>query len=416
MAGSVFVVLAGGRGERLWPVSETRAKPLVPILGEPLVCRHLRLGLATGLFDEAVVLVGYRGGEVVEAVRACGFGGVRFVEQGGALGTGHAVRRVLEELGGEGVFTFVYGDVYLDSRFYGLLASAEAPSVLAGWVEDARWYGLLDVGDGLVRGVVEKPREPRGGWVFLGGFKVDGSFLGLLRGLEPSPRGEVEVTDALEALAREGVLRALVGGEGWGWVDVGRPWDVLRANRMAFHDPQFSGGVEGEVHSSAVLEGDVERIYIARGARIGAHSVVEGPAYIGPGARVGPGAHVRGYTVLLEGAYVGFASEVKASVIMEGARAPHLNYVGDSVVGEHVNLGAGTVTANLRFDGRSVRMTVKGERVDTGLRKLGAVIGGYAQTGINVSIMPGVRIGPRALVYPGCVVGRDVGSGEAFKC
>ncbi|GBF09737.1 putative nucleotidyl transferase, partial [Aeropyrum pernix] len=98
------------------------------------------------MFDEAVVLVGYRGGEVVEAVRSCGFGGVRFVEQGGVLGTGHAVRRVLEELGGVGVFTFVYGDVYLDSRFYRLLASAEAPSVLAGWVEDARWYGLLDVG------------------------------------------------------------------------------------------------------------------------------------------------------------------------------------------------------------------------------------------------------------------------------
>ncbi|WP_062662140.1 hypothetical protein [Aeropyrum camini] len=119
-----------------------------------------------------------------------------------------------------------------------------------------------------------------------------------------------------------------MGGEGWGWVDVGRPWDVLRANRMAFHDPEYRGVVEGEVHSTAVLEGDVERVYIARGARVGAHSVVEGPAYIGPGARVGPGAHVRGYSVLLGDAYVGFASEVKASVLMEGARAPHLTMLG----------------------------------------------------------------------------------------
>lgn len=125
---------------------------------------------------------------------------------------------------------------------------------------------------------------------------------------------------------------------------------------------------------------------------------------------------MRPYTVILAGARVGFASEVKASILMEDARAPHLNYVGDSILGEHVNLGAGTVTANLRFDGATIKMTVKGVRVDTGLRKLGAIVGGHAQTGINVSIMPGVKIGSYALVYPGCVVYRDVPRGGVLKC
>ena len=103
-------------------------------------------------------------------------------------------------------------------------------------------------------------------------------------------------------------------------------------------------------------------------------------------------------------------------MFFEDAKAPHLSYVGDSVLGEHVNLGAGTVTANLRFDRKTVKMNVKGRRVDTGRRKLGAIIGGHAQTGINVSLLPGVKIGSYAIVYPGCVVYRDVETRGVYKC
>jgi len=157
-------------------------------------------------------------------------------------------------------------------------------------------------------------------------------------------------------------------------------------------------------------------VIVEEGAEVGPYTVIEGPAYIGPGVKVGPLSHIRPETVLLRGSKVGYAVEVKASVLMEGARAPHFNYVGDSVIGEEVNLGAGTITANLRFDHRTVKMTVKGERVDTGLNKLGTIMGGYSQTGINVSLMPGVKVGAYAIIYPGCVVTRDVGKGETYKC
>ncbi len=101
---------------------------------------------------------------------------------------------------------------------------------------------------------------------------------------------------------------------------------------------------------------------------------------------------------------------------MEHARAPHLNYVGDSIIGEHVNLGAGTITANLRFDDKTIRVTLKGKRVDSGRRKLGAIMGGYSKTGINVSLMPGVKVGSHAVIYPGCVVYRDVEPGGVYRC
>ncbi len=238
---------------------------------------------------------------------------------------------------------------------------------------------------------------------------MDRNIVKYLEVLKPSPRGELEFTDALAAMARStdvGVRELPV------WIDVGKPWDLLRAVRTAM-ELELEPGIYGDVASTAVIEGPV---YIAPGAVVGHHTVVEGPAWIGPGARIGPNAHVRPYTQLDEVSFVGFSSQVKGSILMEGAKAPHLNYVGDSIVGEYVNLGAGTITANLRFDDKTVRVRVKNEVVDSGMRKLGAFIGGYAKTGINVSIMPGVKIGSRAVVYPGCRVDHDVPSGKVFKC
>ena len=410
----VLAILAGGRGERLRPFTETRPKPLMPVLGESLLCRHLKQALASARFDVVVVLTSYMAGEVLREARSCAGDKVVGVDQGGELGTGHAILRVMEEVG-PGDYTIVYGDLYLDPRYYKLLASAGSPAILASRAERPWEYGVLEVEDGILRGVREKPdpeSTPSDALVFIGGLRLDyDATIGYLRKLKPSPRGELEVTDALNSMARDYEVRVL--GAQWPWLDVGRPWDLLRANRLALEEPGFKPKLEGEVHPTAVVEGPV---YIAPGARVRPHSVIEGPAYIGGGAEVGPNAHLRPYTVMLEGSKAGFSTQVKASLLMEHSKAPHLNYVGDSVVGEHVNLGAGTVTANLRFDGKTVKVTVKGVRVDSGLRKLGAFIGGHAKTGINVSIMPGVKIGSYAVIYPGCVVTRDVAPSETYKC
>jgi bifunctional UDP-N-acetylglucosamine pyrophosphorylase/glucosamine-1-phosphate N-acetyltransferase len=99
---------------------------------------------------------------------------------------------------------------------------------------------------------------------------------------------------------------------------------------------------------------------------------------------------------------------VKRSVIMSSSNAPHLNYVADSVISEGCNLGAGTKIANLRFDDSNVRVTIKGKRIDSGRRKLGAFIGYNVKTGINVSIYPGVKIGSDSWIEAGVLVRRDI--------
>jgi len=404
----ILVILAAGKGERLRPLTETKPKPLMPILGEPIICRHLRYA---GHFDRVIVVGSYMIDMLRVQASKCR-DGVEVIDQGRELGTGHALR-VAMEYGGPGEYTIIYGDVFMSPMIYERLVKSRHPSILAGRVRNPWEYGVLIVDSGVLKGIVEKPKrgsEPSN-LVFIGGLRVDYDELyRYLLGVRESPRGEFELTDAITAMAMDYDVNVIEVNEYW--IDIGRPWDLLRANRIALEN-ELEPGILGDVSPHSVVEGPV---YIGPGSRIGPHSVVEGPVYIGPNTVIGPNSHIREYTILLEGSKVGFSTQVKASILFEHAKAPHLNYVGDSIIGEHVNLGAGTITANLRFDGKTVKMSVKGRRVDTGMRKLGAIMGGYAKTGINVSILPGVKIGSYATIYPGCVVDRDVCSGERFIC
>ncbi len=407
-----LVILAAGKGERLRPITETRPKPLMPILGEPLLCRHLRKLDKLINPDQVIVVVSYMKDAIAEQASKCYGGRLNIVDQGEEKGTGDAILKAMEA-GGEGTYIIMYGDLYLTDAAYKAIASLMPYSLLASAVDDPWNYGVLELSGGRVSRVIEKP--PKGSitsnLVYSGALAVDYEFVKYLKALKPSPRSELEVTDAITEAAKS-VDFYLTTIERSEWLDIGTPWSYLLAIRRELSLLKGST-IRGEVHSTAIIEGPV---IVEDGAKVGQYTVIEGPAYIGPEAKVGPMSHIRPYTAILSGAKVGYAVEVKASIMFEHSAAPHLNYVGDSIIGEYVNLGAGTVTANLRFDHRTVKMTVRGERVDTGLNKLGAIMGGHSQTGINVSLMPGVKVGSYAIIYPGCVVARDVGSGEVYKC
>ena len=130
-------------------------------------------------------------------------------------------------------------------------------------------------------------------------------------------------------------------------------------------------------------------LYIHESATIEASVHIIGPAYIGPCAIIRHGAYIREYSWICGGALVGHASETKHSILLPGAKAPHFNYVGDSVLGPDVNLGAGVKLSNLRNDGGEVHTRINGERIATGLRKFGAIIGEGCQLGCNAVTNPG---------------------------
>lgn len=184
-------------------------------------------------------------------------------------------------------------------------------------------------------------------------------------------------------------------------------WQALTA--LEGHVERLTGGrqtIQGEVMPGAFVG---ERpIYIAEGARIEPGAYVHGPAYIGEGAVVRHGAFVRENVVMLPGAILGHASEAKHSLMLPNAHAPHFNYVGDSILGQGVNLGAGTKLSNLTLvsakdpkTGKrpTLELFIENETYDTGLAKLGAILGDNTQTGCNAVLNPGCLIGKDSLVY-----------------
>lgn len=156
---------------------------------------------------------------------------------------------------------------------------------------------------------------------------------------------------------------------------------------------------DGACVEGAVIQGD--RILVGEGVTIEPGAVIlDGPVLLAPGARVRAGAYVRGPAFVGREAVVGHATEVKNGILLARARAPHFNYVGDSVLGHRVNLGAGAILSNFRLDGRPIKVTWEGRRVDTGMRKLGALVGDSASIGCNVVCNPGTILLPGTLVAP----------------
>ena len=193
------------------------------------------------------------------------------------------------------------------------------------------------------------------------------------------------------------------------FADLAFVWEALP--RLKAYLARLVGGrghqIFGQVAAGAFLApGD--DIFIGPGAVVEPGAYIAGPAYIGPDVRVRHGAYIRGNALIGASAIVGHATEVKNSILLPGAFAPHFNYVGDSILGRGVNLGAGTKLSNLTVvsvkdpaTGKrpTLKITIDGQVFDTGLAKLGAILGDGVQTGCNSVLNPGVLIGPRSLVY-----------------
>ena len=157
--------------------------------------------------------------------------------------------------------------------------------------------------------------------------------------------------------------------------------------------------IESRLSPEVSLSGD--RISIGKGARIAPGAILEGPICIGEDVEIRPGAYLRGGVWIGDGCTVGANTEVKHSIFLDGAKAPHLNYVGDSILGAKVNLGAGTILSNFRHDGAEVTIGSGDGRLRTGRRKLGAVLGDRVNTGCNSVLHPGVIVGCDTDIYPG---------------
>ena len=174
-------------------------------------------------------------------------------------------------------------------------------------------------------------------------------------------------------------------------------WNALGKRLVEYLENRNDWKIEVDLHPGVHLLGD--RIAIAPGCEIEPGAVIIGPAVLDPGVKVRTGAYIRQNVILATGSLVGAHSEVKGAILFPDAKAPHQAYVGDSILGRDVNLGAGTICSNVKNVGREVSFRAGGETVHTGLRKFGAILGDGCKTGCNTVLNPGVLMGPDSVTY-----------------
>ena len=156
-------------------------------------------------------------------------------------------------------------------------------------------------------------------------------------------------------------------------------------------------------------------VWIAKSATVAATASITGPCVIGEKTEVRPGAFIRGNALIGAGCVVGNSTEVKNAILFDGAQAPHYNYIGDSVMGHKAHTGAGAVTSNLKQDHSNVTVLKDGERVETGMRKFGAMLGDHAEIGCGSVLNPGTVVGKNARVYPLSMVRGFVPANHIYK-
>lgn len=385
------VVLAAGEGKRMHPLSYTRPKVMVPLAGKPIL-EHVLIEIKQAGITDMILVVGYHD----QAIRDY-FGdgerwgiSIQYMTQRKQLGTADAINLASSLL--SGTFLLANGDAVVRSEDIRRIASRE--DMTMGLVEsaDTTDMGVVEVaGDGVLR-IHEKVANPPSNLVNAGIYLLTPAVFEAISETPQSPRGEYELTDSIQLMIGN---RTRVGYEMLtSWLNISYPWDMLKANAelMATMQPQN----EGRVEDYAVLKGPVS---IGRGTLIRSGAYIEGPVTIGEDCDIGPNCYIRPATTIGDRCHIGNAVEIKNSIIMSGTKVPHHNYVGDSVIGEDCNFGAGTKVANLKLDKGTIRV---GD-VETGLRKLGVIMGDRVQTGINSCLNVGCCLGNDSVVGPGMV-------------
>ncbi|MEI7437668.1 MAG: hypothetical protein WCL16_12765, partial [bacterium] len=182
------------------------------------------------------------------------------------------------------------------------------------------------------------------------------------------------------------------------------PWDLLRINEELI-GALTTDDIQGELSPHAHVEG---LLVLGHKSRVLPGVFIEGHVVIGARCKIGPNCYLRGATAIGNDCHIGQSVEIKNSIIMAHTSVGHLSYVGDSILGEKVNFGAGTITANLRHDGRNHYSSINVNLVDTGRRKLGVIAGDGVHTGIHTSLYPGRKLWPGVSTRPGEIVARDL--------
>lgn len=389
------IILAAGESTRTYPLTKTRPKPLLKVVNKTIIEHNL--SQLEELTDEVIVITGYQQ-EMIKSHLGEKFGRIKlsFIEQKERNGSGGALLCVKNKLRDR--FLVLNGDDLYSERDFKKLVKFKY-ALLAKEVDDPGRFGVLKVKGGKLLDFEEKPKKPKSNLVNSGAYIFDKKIFNY--GLKESRRGELEIIDYIRHLISQGENFECQKVNDF-WFPITYPWSLFEPNQYFLN--QLKTEIKGKIEKGATVKGQIK---IGKNTVIKSGVYLEGPILIGKNCSIGPNCYLRSYTILGDNCHIGQAVELKNAIVGDNTNIAHLSYVGDSIIGENVNFGAGAITANLRHDGKTIRTPVKGELVDSGLRKLGVIVGDKVKTGIHTSFYPGVKIDPMAMTLPGEVVTRD---------
>ncbi len=328
------LVLAGGSGTRLRPITHTKAKQLVPVANKPVLFYGLEAIRDTGITDVGIVV-----GDTEPAIRsAIGSGQafglkVTYIRQSAPLGLAHAVLEAREFLGGDD-FVMYLGDNFIIGGITPMVEDFRTARpdahIMLTQVADPRQFGVAELdGTGQLLGLEEKPQQPKSDLALVGVYLFGPAIHEAVAALRPSRRGELEITEAIQWLVHHGrkVTSTIISGY---WKDTGNVTDMLEVNRIVLEGADRA--VDGEVDAASELIG---RVIVEAGARVSGSRIV-GPAIIGVGTEV-TGSYIGPFTSIASGCVIA-DSEIEYSIVLEGTSIRGVRRIEASLIGHHVEL------------------------------------------------------------------------------
>jgi len=387
------VILAAGKSTRTYPLTVTRPKLLLKIANKTILEHNL--DQLKGIVDEVIIVVGYLKEQIIAAYpKECAGIKLTYVEQKKQLGTADAAASAIEKI--KDRFILMMGDDLYSRKDIEKCINHKY-CVLGKSVDDPEKWGIFISEKGILKKIIEKPKDSPSNIANSGLYLMDRKVFDYTT--KKSERGELEFVDLVSALAKDAQVNVEIVEDYW--IPVGYPWHVLEANVFLLRR-LTKPDIKGEIEEGVTIKGNV---VIGKGTVVKSGTYIEGPVMIGENCTIGPHAYIRPDTTI--GNNCNIRSELYDTVIFDNVTSKHYSYLGHSVIGEKCNIGAGTITSDFRHDGKNHITLIKGQKVDSKRRKLGAFFGDSVNTGINTSIYPGRKIWPNLSTLPGEVLTKD---------
>lgn len=401
-----LVVLAAGIGKRFRPF--TKDKNLFPFLGSPLIDFVLPQILPPEVVH-CVVVANSKNKEAVDVVRFPVPHTVVVQEE--ATGMAGAILAAKPHISGKAILIVIADDV-AEPALMGMVMKAVRPDVfgvLTTWKPEGYFPGGYVVfRDNRPVGIKEKPGAGNtpGEYVYFGGQYIAHADR-LIEAIQNGKKSGDDIYEtALTKLMSEERFAAITYDGGF--VSLKYPWHVLDMTMYLLHHRLKPGrGKNVDIRNNVSLEGVV---YLGNNVKIFENTKIVGPVYIGDNTIIGNNNIIR-ESIVGEGCVTGFNTDITRSYIGDNCWF-HSNYIGDSVLEENVSMGSGSVLANLRLDEGEITSVLSEEKTNTGKTKLGAMIGEGVRIGVNVSVMPGVKIGAQSMIGAGIILDRDIPEGS----